>query len=143
MSTLTGRGVTCARWIADEDSASPAPPGAVRSVGEGWWIDAVEIGGRVGGLERVRVGAPWPPSGRRSRGQAEVIQDSPCGMLILDEGDEAHGAGAGRAPENVEAEGALEEAGPVEAPGAVRIVGGVGARNRIVRCAEKRWNSFS
>jgi hypothetical protein len=104
------------------------------SVCDGRWIDTVEIDGAVGDLEDLLAWSPWRSSGRRSRGEAEVIEDPPCGMLILDEGDQAHGAGARRAPENVDGEGALEEPGPIEPARAVGVVG-------TVELVDERWAS--
>jgi len=60
-----------------------------------------------------------------------VGEDARGDALILDEGDEAHGAGTSRAHEHVEAVGALHEGGPLE-PSLAGGVVGAGQRGDVV-----------
>lgn len=73
---------------------------------------------RFGLLPRSTNGRPR----RRSGWQPEVRKGAPGQLFILDHRDQAHGAGASGARQDIQAEGPLHQDGPRKAPRSVGII---------------------
>jgi hypothetical protein len=128
-------------WKGEEDvfsdetsEADMALPRPVRrrvsrrgsSVDGGRYVHAVEIGPIDGEAELLLSRPPRSPSRRRSRRQADVIQDPARDALVLDDADQLHAFTTPRARQDVEIRGAAHQRGPREPSLALGIIGTAG-----------------
>ena len=109
---------------ADVSGPMPCWRGTNGSGIDGRRVDAVEAS-RVVILEgeTLLAGATKAPARRRSGWQPEVRKDAPGHLFILDHRDQAHGAGASGARQDVQTEGPLHQDGPTKAPRTLWIIG--------------------
>ena len=100
-----------------------------RTVEERSWISrrgedrCVEAASIVVEGELLLARPPRSTAGRRSRRQADVIQDPARDAFVLDDADQLHALATARTRENVEIPGAAHERGPREPSLALGIIG--------------------
>src|SRR5271170_7081849 len=108
---------------ADVSGPMPCWRGTNGSGIDGRRVDAVEASRVVVEDEALLKLSTNGPARRRSGWQPEVRKDAPGHLFILDHRDQAHGAGASGARQDVQTEGPLHQDGPTKAPRSVGIIG--------------------